>query len=167
MIDGQEPERQKMGRNQEQLRPLVLAYLEEHRVMTLATSGVDGPWAAAVFYANQGFDIFFISASHTRHGQDLALDPRAAATIQEEYRDWPDIKGIQMEGTVSKLSGDDRRRAMDSYRDKFPFIDSAGAQIQSAFKRISWYRLTPDRLYFIDNSRGLGHRDLIDLDSGA
>jgi uncharacterized protein YhbP (UPF0306 family) len=156
-----------MGRNQENLRRAILAYLEEHRVMTLATSGVDGPWAAAVFYANQGFDLYFISASNTRHGQYLALNSRAAATIQEEYLDWPDIKGIQLEGTVSKLSGDDRSMAMDSYRKKFPFIDSAGAQIQSAFKRISWYRLKPDRLYFIDNSRGLGHRDLVDLDSGA
>ncbi len=156
-----------MGRNQEDLRRSVLIYLKEHRVMTLATSGVDGPWAAAVFYANRGFNLYFISADHTRHVQDLAFNSRVAATIQKDYRNWPDIKGVQLEGLVAKLSGNERSRAIAQYKGKFPFIDSAGVQIQSAFKRISWFRLTPDRLYFIDNSRGLGHRDLIDLDPDA
>lgn len=152
-----------MARSQEDLRRSALAYLSEHQVMTLATSGDSGPWAAAVFYANQGFNLYFLSADQTRHVQDLISNPRAAATIQEDYKDWPAIKGIQMEGSVSKLSGTDRKEAIALYHSKFPFIISAGAQIQSALKRISWFCLAPDRLYFIDNSRGLGHRDLIDL----
>ena len=32
------------------LQPEVAAYLADHHVMTLATHGPDGPWAAAVFY---------------------------------------------------------------------------------------------------------------------
>jgi len=152
-----------MAKSQEELRRSALAYLTEHRVMTLATISDSGPWAAAVFYANQGFELYFLSADRTRHIQDLGIYPRAAATIQEDYEDWPAIKGIQMEGTVSKLSGTDRKAAMDLYQSKFPFIISAGAQIQSALKRVSWFRFVPGKLYFIDNSRGLGHRDLIDL----
>lgn len=152
-----------MARSQEKLRRSALAYLAEHQVMTLATVGNSGPWAAAVFYANQGFDLYFLSADQTRHVQDLTNNPRAAATIHEDYRDWPTIKGIQMEGSVRKLSGTDRREAISLYQSKFPFIISVGAQIQSALKRVSWFRFVPDRLYFIDNSRGLGHRDLIDL----
>jgi len=27
---------------------------------------------------------------------------------------------------------------------------------------VRWYRLEPQRLYFIDNSRGFGHRDEIE-----
>ena len=152
-----------MARNQEDLRRSALAYLAEHQVMTLATVGDGVPWAAAVFYANQGFDLYFLSADQTRHVQDLTNNPRAAATIHEDYKDWPAIKGIQMEGSVSRVTGTDRREAISLYQSKFPFIISAGAQIQSALKRVSWFRLAPDRLYFIDNSRGLGHRDLIDL----
>jgi hypothetical protein len=86
-----------------------------------------------------------------------------AATIQEDYRDWPDIKGIQLEGEVKELTGKERKEAIKLYQDKFPFIVSAGAQIQTALRRVSWFRLRPDRLYFIDNSLGLGHRDSIDL----
>ena len=152
-----------MSKSQEQLRRSVLAYLAGHQVMTLATIGDSGPWAAAVFYANQEFELYFLSADQTRHAQDLSIYPRAAATIQEDYEDWPAIKGIQMEGAVSKLSGIARRGAIDLYQSKFPFIISAGAQIQTALKRVSWFRFVPKKLYFIDNSRGLGHRDLIDL----
>lgn len=152
-----------MGRSQEDIRRSALAYLEEHRVMTLATAGSQGPWAAAVFYASQGFDLYFLSAKQTRHVRDLTLNPRVAAAIQEDYRDWPDIKGIQLEGVVHKLTGKDRKEAINLYQGKFPFIVSAGAQVQSALRRVSWYRLAPDRLYFIDNSLGLGHRDTVDL----
>ena len=36
-------------------RARALAYVAGHHVMTLATQGPDGPWAAAVFYAADGF----------------------------------------------------------------------------------------------------------------
>ena len=89
-----------------------LEYLQQHTVMTLATSGPNGPWAAAVFYASDGFDLYFLSAGHTRHATDLARDPHVAATIQENYLDWPEIKGIQLEGVVVQLIGEERSAAM-------------------------------------------------------
>ncbi|MBX3613624.1 MAG: pyridoxamine 5'-phosphate oxidase family protein [Burkholderiaceae bacterium] len=58
------------------LHQRVLAYLGEHRVMTLATQGRDGPWAAAVFYASEGFDLYFLSSPSTRHCADLSANPR-------------------------------------------------------------------------------------------
>ncbi len=86
-------------------RETALAYLASHHVMTLATNGRQGPWAAAVFYANAGFDLVFLSAPATRHARNLAFDPHAAVTVQEDCRDWPDIKGVQLEGLVEELAG--------------------------------------------------------------
>ena len=74
-------------------RALALAYLAAHQVMTLATRTADDLWAAAVFYASEGFQLYFLSAGHTRHARHIAARPRVAATIQEDYRDWPDIRG--------------------------------------------------------------------------
>ncbi|APR05899.1 hypothetical protein [Thauera chlorobenzoica] len=37
-----------------------LTYLQRHHVMTLATHGAGGPWAAAVFYVNDGADLYFL-----------------------------------------------------------------------------------------------------------
>jgi uncharacterized protein YhbP (UPF0306 family) len=83
------------------------AYLAGHHVMTLATQGADGPWAAAVFYASDGASLIFLSAPNTRHCRNLAQDARCAVTIQEDYREWSLIKGIQLEGRVVELEGDD------------------------------------------------------------
>ncbi len=131
--------------------------------MTLATIGPEGPWAAAVFYVNKGFTFYFLSAGHTRHSRNLAGHSRAAAAIQEDYKDWPAVKGVQLEGVVSQLKGAERQRGQSIYEEKYPFIKNATSQIRLGLARVNWYQLLPDRLYFIDNSKGLGHRDEISL----
>ena len=142
-----------------------LDYLESHHVMTLATSGVEGPWAAAVFYVNDGFRLYFLSSLRSRHGGDLDAAGRCAAAIQEDYPDWPDIKGIQIEGQVRRLSGMDRAAAIALYAKKFPVVrpDRAPELIRAALERIAWFELIPERCFFIDNSRGFGHRDEIPI----
>lgn len=149
-------------------REAALAYLGQHHVMTLATTGGEGVWAAAVFYVSDGFDLYFLSAGHTRHGRNLAANPRAAATIQEDYHDWPAIKGIQLEGVVSLLEGEAQEAAVELYSQKYPFIaNPPDERMKAALARVNWYRLSPDRLYFIDNSLGLGHRDQVWLGSSG
>jgi hypothetical protein len=142
-----------------------LAYLAAHNVMSLATHGPEGPWSAAVFYASEGFTLYFVSAASTRHGRNLEADPRAAATIQEDYSDWREIKGLQIEGRVERLADAERPRVASLYADKFPAIrpDRAPPEIAAALVRIGWYRLVPSRVLFIDNARGLGHREEVPL----
>ena len=97
----------------------VAQYLQRHHVMTLATCGVDGPWAAAVFYVNVGPTLYFLSSPSSRHCRHLGHDPRCAAAVQDDTGDWTQVKGIQLEG------------------------------------------------HFIDNSRGFGQRQTIDLGGAA
>jgi uncharacterized protein YhbP (UPF0306 family) len=146
----------------EEVRAAALSYISSHQVMTLATSGADGVWAAAVFYASDGFDFIFLSASHTRHGVNLAANKRVAATIQDDDQDWSTIRGIQLEGSVFRLEGKPRGEAIAHYRKKFPFVGEPTAALQAALRKVSWYRLETTRLFFIDNRRGFGHRDEID-----
>lgn len=150
-------------RNPGEIRRQALAYLERHTVLTLATDGPEGLWAAAVFYVNDDFDLVFLSASHTRHGRNLAANPQAAATIQENYKDWPHIQGIQLAGPVLSLTGESRKTAIFLYQQKYPFIKTAGPALLTALQKVNWYRLRPQELYFIDNSQGFGHRDMVEL----
>jgi uncharacterized protein len=140
-----------------------LDYLATHHVMTLATTGPAGLWAAAVFYVNDGFRLIFLSAGHTRHAQNLAAQPRTAVTIQEDYADWQAIRGIQLEGLVTRLSGTAQAAAIARYQTKYPFLAQAPPPVQQAMQKVNWYQLIPDLLYFIDNSKGFGHRDEIPL----
>jgi uncharacterized protein YhbP (UPF0306 family) len=140
-------------------RILALEYLAEHQVMTLATGSGTQIWAAAVFYVNQDFSLFFLSSGHTRHARHLTVNPWAAATIQEDYDEWQKIKGIQLEGRVSLLSGTAQKMAIQVYANKYPFLGQATGALAAALKKVNWYRITPSRLYYIDNSQGFGHRE--------
>lgn len=148
-------------------RAAALRYLRDHNVMTVATNGPEGLWAAAVFYANEDFTLYFLSAPHTRHATNIHAEPRVAATIQEDYAEWPDIKGIQLEGVASPLDGEAMRCAIEVFTAKYPFVAAQlggpEEEIAGAMAGIRWYRVVPDRLYFIDNAKGLGHRDDIPL----
>ena len=130
------------------VRKRALNYLQTHQVLSLATHGPLGLWAAAVFYASDGFDCYFLSAAHTRHARNIAINPNVAATIQEDYRDWEGIQGIQLEGPQVPFRQDGERTE---------------PQLQAALSKVNWYRIRPSTFYFIDNSRGLGHRDKITL----
>lgn len=148
----------------EALRRRALDYLAGHHVMTLATAGPEGPWAAAVFYAGDDFRLCFLSSPKTRHGRNLAADPRVAATVQEDYRDWRQIRGLQIEGAVEVLEGAERDAARACYAAKFPFLrDLAGlpAAIATALERVRWYRLRPAAVHFIDNTVAFGQRERI------
>lgn len=144
----------------------VAEYLTGHHVMTLATQGAEGPWAAAVFYASDGCSLIFLSSPRSRHCRNLALDARCAATIQEDYRDWARIKGIQLEGRVRELDGEEESRARCLYGEKFPIVGPLAnlpPPIVEALARVRWFRLVPERFHFLDNSKGFGHRDEIAL----
>jgi len=145
-----------------------LAYLREHHVMSLATSGDEGMWAAAVFYASDAFELYFLSSASTRHAINIEGNARVCATIQEDYRSWRDIKGIQLAGHAVRLQGAQRSAAIQCYERKFPFVREVpgmARELASALQRVSWYRVIPDRVAFVDNSLGFGHRDEISLAS--
>jgi uncharacterized protein YhbP (UPF0306 family) len=129
--------------------------------MAVSTFGPEGPWSAAVFYASRELTLYFVSSPKSRHALDLARDPRAAAAIHEDYRDWRAIQGIQLAGTVERLEGAEREAALACYREKFAFLNNpipALAPVLAALGKAACYRLTPSELHFIDNSAGFGRR---------
>lgn len=149
---------------QAKARDRALDYLAVHRVMTLATQGPEGPWAADVFYANDGFNLYFVSAPTSRHSRNLAAQAGAAATVHEDYLDWREIKGIQLEGTVEQVAQAEEASVRELYGKKFPDVADPAptpAAIAAAFAKVRWYKLAAARVYFVDNSVGFGHRDQV------
>jgi uncharacterized protein YhbP (UPF0306 family) len=143
------------------MRERALAYLAAHNVMTLATTGPEGPWAAAVFYASRELDLYFVSSPKSRHAIDLERSPNAAAAIHEDYRDWRAIQGIQLAGTAERLEGAARDAALACYRQKFSFLSNPVAElvpVLQALGKAACYRLIPSELHFIDNATGFGRR---------
>ena len=133
------------------LRPRIESFLQAHHVMSLATSGPEGPWSAAVFYASDGLRLYFLSAPASRHCPDI--------------RDWREIHGLQLEGAAARIAGTERAAAIARYGEEFPLIaklSSAPREIAAAMARVEWYRLTPRRVRLVDNTLGFGHREELD-----
>lgn len=154
------------------LRQIVLQYLREHNTATLATVGQEGPWAAAVFFANDDdFTLYFLSDPATRHGQDLAGNPQVAATIHEDYPDWRLIRGIQLIGKAELVANPlELAQAWRLYLAKFPFVReflrSPGEFLESyasKMGKVRFYKLIPGKIWFMDNERHFGKRDILEL----
>lgn len=140
-------------------------YLHKHNVLCLATTQGRQPWVSPVFYALWRGRFIFLSAPHTRHALNLEQNPQVSASVQQDYSDWQEIKGIQIEGVVSSVDTADVDNVISCYADKFPVTGSkAPPQIAKALDKIRWYQLEPTHMYFIDNSQGLGHREQFTLD---
>ena len=66
---------------------------------------------------------------------------------------------------LSQVSPDELNEAVQLYQRKYPFVSPDNPAIGPALAKVNWYRLRPRRLYWIDNSLGLGHRDEIQVSS--
>ena len=147
------------------VRSFILAYLESHHTITLATCQENQPWAATVFYASTDLTIYFFSDPKTRHAQNIAANPRVAATIQEDYHDWRKIKGLQMEGEVLPVASVfEKARAMTAYARKYPdvikvFTNPQSGALYKAFLKVRFYSFSPETIYYIDNERSFGKRE--------
>ena len=149
----------------DRLHARVREFLSAHHVATIATCGGGSPWAAAVFYLCDGATFYFLSSPDSRHAQNLAANARVALTVQQDRSDWLQIKGVQLEGTALEICGEEEARVRRLYGEKFPVVgllNKAPSAIVKALARVRWYKVLPQTLYFIDNSRGLGHRDQLD-----
>ena len=95
---------------------------------------------------------------------NLSANERVAVTIQEDYKDWRKIKGIQLEGRVALVDGViEKAKAMAIYALKYPeviklFTDPASGLFHKAFLKVKFYCVAPEKVFFIDNEQGFAKR---------
>jgi uncharacterized protein len=149
----------------DELADRIAAFLDAHHVMSLATSGAHGPHAANLFYARDGFVLFWVSDPASRHSVEIETDARAAATIAPDFSDYAMIRGLQLAGRARRVSDPaERVRAQRILEARYPFLRQiADAALGEVYRRAEIYRFDVVRIVLIDNSRGFGHKDVLDL----
>jgi uncharacterized protein YhbP (UPF0306 family) len=125
----------------------VLDYLSAQNTLTLATASPTGtPHAATFLYVNDGPSLYFWSKSSTASSRHIDQNPLVAFTIDEYSSDLSQTRGVQGIGECSVLlSGEQIARVADLFGQKFPTL-SPGTTMS-----ISFYRITPTEIQFIDN----------------
>ncbi|MEA2167626.1 MAG: hypothetical protein QOF76_926 [Solirubrobacteraceae bacterium] len=136
-----------------EIPPPVLEFLAKQRTLTLATASPAAvPRATTVLYVNEGAALYFWSRATTLTARQIQQNPTVAFTVDGSSQDLNAIQGIQgLAECKVLLSGEEIARVADLFGRKFP--DLAPGSTMS----ISFFKITPTELQFIDNTSGSTH----------
>lgn len=134
----------------EEIPPHVLDYLREHETLTLATASPTGvPRATTMTYANDGVTLYFWTRPETTTTRHIQQNPLVSFAIDDHVSDWRETKGIQGTGECHVLlDPGEISHAVDLLTQKFPSLSPESTA------NVSFCRIAPTALEFIDNARG-------------
>lgn len=146
----------------------VREYIIAHDTLTLATTYKGQVWSTPLFYqVDSNLRLYFISDAGTRHIQNAMNNANVALSIIEQNQAWHSIRGIQLEGKLSRVSDENRDRVEQLYCEKFTFLkdileavdDENSERVKQRFQTSNFYVVTPGFIRFIDNARGFGFKE--------
>ena len=126
----------------------VIDYLASEKTMTLATATPSGvPYATTFLYVSEGPNIFFWSRATTTTSRHIEQNPAVAFSIDTYSDDLRNVRGVQGTGECSViLSGREIARVAELFGRRFPDLQPGTTM------SISFFRITPMNLNFIDNT---------------
>jgi uncharacterized protein YhbP (UPF0306 family) len=105
------------------VKKLIEDYLNEAKLMQIATVKNGKPWVASVWYAHdKNWNLYFISRKNRRHSIELKNDPNVAGAIVKPHLvgSGEKVRGLQFEGTARACNGTELKIARDLYLKKYP-----------------------------------------------
>jgi PPOX class probable F420-dependent enzyme len=146
----------------DQIRNKILALLDQHRVMTLATLRPDGwPQATTVGYGNDGLTLYFLCGLDSQKASNLAQDDRVSLTIDDDSPQVMEITGLSMAGHAEVVSDPiEGNKAMQLMVQKYPPQKSFPLPMPN-FAELRVFRVKPTVISVLDYSKGFGHTDLV------
>ena len=143
------------------IRRKILALLDEHRIMTVATIRPDGwPQATTVGYVSQGLTLYFICGPDSQKARNVARDDRVSLTIDDDEPDIMRITGLSMAARARVVT--DHAKAAEILGLlplKYPGQTLPGPMPGPA--DVCVIELTPKVISVLDYSKGFGHTDLV------
>lgn len=136
--------------NIEQLPEDVLHFLGEKKTLTLATAGAGAPRATTLTYVNDGTTLYCWTRSNTATARAVQDNPRVGFAIDEYSEDWRETKGVQGTAECAVVEGEELAWVGELFGRKFPDLRPG------ATSAVSFFKLNPTELDFIDNTRGSG-----------
>ncbi|HUC39077.1 MAG TPA: pyridoxamine 5'-phosphate oxidase family protein [Candidatus Acidoferrum sp.] len=136
------------------IKKLVENYLDEAKLMQIATSKNNKPWAASVWYANdKSMNLYFISRKSRRHSIELNKNRNVAGCIVKPHTigSGQKVRGIQFEGTARQCNLTEIRKANDLYLKKYPKAERTPiSKLLSPKLYYTYYIIKPKRIVLFD-----------------
>jgi uncharacterized protein YhbP (UPF0306 family) len=133
---------------------LTKQYLEQAKVMQLATSLNDQPWACTVhFYSEQNLNLYWISTLERNHSQHIAKNPKVAAAILVHLNtpEEPYVIGISLEGKAELIGQHIDEQIGQGYIQKLGRDPALLSDIASGKNPHKFYSLKPTKIVLFDS----------------
>jgi PPOX class probable F420-dependent enzyme len=144
----------------DEIRRKILALLDEHRIMTVATLRPDGwPQATTVGYVSEELTLYFLCARDSQKAKNLARDDRISLTIDHDVGAPLAIAGLSMAAHARVV---DERAEVNSFFQKLAakYPEYASMPMPN-LDEIRVFRVRPIVISVLDYSKGFGHTDLV------
>lgn len=128
----------------------ILEMLDKAEFLTLGTSVGGNPSTANVFFANDGFDIYFFTFNPTRKAEQARVNPRVQCVVRPDGTEG--IKGLQIDGLVQQIK--DPVEVEKAYKMILEVTEAFKPYMDDEFlkknKVISYYKLKPTVIKYVD-----------------
>lgn len=134
------------------LRTLIGQYLQEQKLMQLATVSQGNPWVCSVWQASDDdLNIYFFSSVTRRHSQEIENDNRAAGALALPHTPKDPPRGLQFEGTVVKLTGEaDIAKARSVYQGRIFDAATIDQFMANKERPHRFYKIVPKKFVLFD-----------------
>ncbi len=125
-------------------------FINEHHVLTMATTYHDSPSSCSLFYCFMEDEacLVFASSDETEHIKNIFQNPDVAAAIHNETKEIEHIKGIQIKGIVEE----GHSRHEHHYLKEYPYA--------SEVKQKRIWKLNITELKYTDNNLAFGQKEV-------
>ena len=146
----------------EAIRNQILALLDQHRIMTIATLRPDGwPQATTVGYVNEGLTLYFLCGLDSQKAANLARDDRVSLAIDHDTPDLMAITGLSMAARAQAVvDRDEASRILGLFPLKYPENIAVPIPMPTP-EDVKIFRVTPTVISVLDYSKGFGHTELV------
>lgn len=144
------------------LQRKILAILDQHRVMTVATLRADGwPQATTVGYANEGLTLYFLCGLDSQKAANIARDKRVSLTVDHDTDQVMKITGLSMAAYAEPvLDHSEGEKIMRLLMAKYAPQKSLPLTMPKP-EEVRLYRVKPVVISVLDYTKGFGHTDLV------
>jgi len=131
-----------------QIDQQIIHFLNEHHLLTLATSQNDKPYCCNLFYvydqvSNQ---LIFSTETKTKHAQDFITNTNVAGSVALETKNVSKIQGAQLLGTIEELKGERLKIAKEQYIKAFSY--AANMELHLWVMPLNFIKMTHNKLGF-------------------
>lgn len=147
----------------EEIRNKILALLDQHRIMTIATLRPDGwPQATTVGYASDGLTLYFLCGPDSQKAANLARDDRVSLTIDHDTPQVMEITGLSMAARAQVVVDPiEAEKALHMLMLKYQEQQESLPLPMPTPEDVRIFRVTPVVISVLDYTKGFGHTELV------